>query len=160
MTFRAIVSNAGSKPSYQWRKNGVNILGATSSMLITSDIKERDVISVVVHSNLRCAMPDSAIASTWPLATNDINLSGNNVAVYPNPNAGDFIVKGTVPNTCEHVAIEIMNMLGAVVYSNVLPVSSGSFQETVRLDNIAKGVYVIRLKADNAVFFTKFTLQK
>jgi len=160
MTFRAIVSNAGSKPNYQWRKNGVNILGATSSILITSDIKERDVISVVVHSNLRCAMPDSAIASTWPLATNDINLNGNNVAVYPNPNAGNFIVKGTVPNTCEHVAIEIMNMLGAVVYSNVLPVSSGSFQETVRLDNIAKGVYVIRLKADNAVFFTKFTLQK
>ncbi|MBS1688303.1 MAG: T9SS type A sorting domain-containing protein [Bacteroidetes bacterium] len=160
MTFRAIVSNAGSKPSYQWRKNGVNIPGATTNMLITNDIKERDIVSVVVHSSLRCALPDSGIVGTWPLTTEDINLNGNNVAVYPNPNAGNFIVKGKVANTSSQVSMEIMNMLGAVVYSNSLPVSNGNFYATVNLDNIAKGVYVIRLKADNAVFFTKFSLQK
>lgn len=60
VVFTATGANGGSSPSYQWKKNGLAIPGATGSTYITSALANGDVISCVLHSNFPCATPDSA----------------------------------------------------------------------------------------------------
>ena len=62
VTFNTAISNGGSAPAYQWRKNGVNV--ATGSSYTTSAIANNDVITCVLTSNANCATPDSAVSNT------------------------------------------------------------------------------------------------
>ncbi|MGN6569608.1 MAG: T9SS type A sorting domain-containing protein [Flavipsychrobacter sp.] len=160
MTFKAIVSNAGSKPKYQWQKNGVDIKGATNNVLITNDVKVHDIISVIVYSNLPCAIPDSAVASTWPLSIDDLNSSIYNVDVYPNPNKGNFTIKGRIKDNITNVSVSIMNLLGQTVFTVRLPVDNGAFQQDISLPGVANGAYMLQLQTNGASYFTKITLAR
>ncbi len=57
VTFSSTVTNGGTTPTYQWRKNGTAITGATSSTYATSAISNGDVFRCVITSNLFCATP-------------------------------------------------------------------------------------------------------
>jgi hypothetical protein len=63
VTLSATVSNAGS-PSYQWRRNGVNISGATSPVFTTSNVANGDHITCKVTSNAPCQPIDTATSNT------------------------------------------------------------------------------------------------
>lgn len=160
MTFKAIVSNAGSKPKYQWQKNGVDIKGATNNVLITNDVKVHDIISVIVYSNLPCAIPDSAVAGTWPLSIDDLNSSIYNVDVYPNPNKGNFTIKGRIKDNITNVSVSIMNLLGQTVFTVRLPVDNGAFQQDISLPGVANGAYMLQVQANGTTYFTKITLAR
>ena len=57
VTFRATPANFGSMPSYQWKINGVNV-GTNSVILNTSNIKDGDVVSVVMTSFIGMSIPN------------------------------------------------------------------------------------------------------
>ena len=62
VTFTATPTNGGTAPAYQWKLNGNNINGATSSTYTTSTLSNNDAISVLMTSNLvtNCAGFSSA----------------------------------------------------------------------------------------------------
>ncbi|SEA91110.1 hypothetical protein SAMN05443667_111142 [Flavobacterium gillisiae] len=57
VTFTATPVNGGTTPTYQWRRNGTAISGATSSIYTTSLLADPSTISVVLTSNATCASP-------------------------------------------------------------------------------------------------------
>ena len=62
VTFNTTISNGGSNPAYQWRKNGVNV--ATGASYTTGAIANNDAITCVLTSNANCATPDSILSNT------------------------------------------------------------------------------------------------
>jgi len=56
------VSGAGSSPSFQWKRNGSNIAGATNSTYQTSSLADGDIIRVEMTSSLSCANPKTILS--------------------------------------------------------------------------------------------------
>ncbi len=54
-TFTAIINNGGNSPTYQWKKNNVNIAGATAATYTSTTLVSNDQISCVLTSNVACA---------------------------------------------------------------------------------------------------------
>jgi hypothetical protein len=71
--------------------------------------------------------------------------------LVPNPNTGEFTVKGTFASmTDEQVSIEIVNMLGQVVYRGNVTALNGDMNERIQLDNnMASGTYILNLRTEN-----------
>ncbi len=68
--FTATPNNGGASPSYQWKKNGVNISGATSATYTLSTPVNSDVISVVMTSNNACQSTSTASSNSVTLVVN------------------------------------------------------------------------------------------
>jgi Metallo-peptidase family M12B Reprolysin-like/Secretion system C-terminal sorting domain len=56
ITFTAVASNGGTVPTYQWKKNGLNV-GTNSATFITNVFSNNDIITCVYTSNANCATP-------------------------------------------------------------------------------------------------------
>ncbi len=61
-TFTATPVNGGASPTYQWKRNGVNV-GTNSNRFITTTLANNDSIEVVMTSNAVCASPTSATSN-------------------------------------------------------------------------------------------------
>lgn len=111
ITFTANSTNGGTAPIYQWRKNGINLTGATGSTLTMNNLQNGDVIDVVMISNFspaNCLIGSPAFSNTitntvnanlTPLVTissNDIDniiCTGTSISFTANPTNG-----GSVPS--------------------------------------------------------------
>ncbi|MFM9052705.1 MAG: PKD domain-containing protein [Bacteroidota bacterium] len=71
VTFTASVTNGGSSPIYQWRRNGANV-GTNSATYSNSNWVNGDVISCILTSNANC----TAVATA---NSNNIIMTVNNV---------------------------------------------------------------------------------
>jgi len=60
--FTAIVTNGGSSPVYQWRKDGANV-GTNSPVYVDSLLKNNDSVKVWVTSNAACTTAPTAISA-------------------------------------------------------------------------------------------------
>jgi hypothetical protein len=68
-----------------------------------------------------------------------IDLSNGYVSLYPNPTEGTFTIE--LADFTSSVKIEILNTLGEVVYSNLLP----SPKTMLDINEFADGIYLVRL---------------
>ena len=67
VTFTATPTNGGTSPSYQWKKNGIDIPSATNATLNVSNLVNGDQITVQMTSNAVCVVipaTSNAIATT------------------------------------------------------------------------------------------------
>lgn len=62
VTFSATVTNGGTAPVLQWKKNGANV-GTNSTTYIDANIDSADVITCTLVSNAPCADPDTLISN-------------------------------------------------------------------------------------------------
>jgi hypothetical protein len=69
-TFTSTISNGGNAPQYQWKKNGVNISGATSSTYTSSTLANGDVISCQLTSNAACTSPNIVVSGGLTMTVN------------------------------------------------------------------------------------------
>ena len=74
--------------------------------------------------------------------------------VFPNPNDGQFSVTMTLNND-NAATLEVLNVLGQVVYSNVPEVSNGQLSTTINMKNQAAGIYYVRIKQDGVEYLKK-----
>jgi hypothetical protein len=72
VTFTATPTNGGNTPTYQWRRNGVNIF--TGSQITLNNIQVNDQISVVMTTSLSAASVTNTTATS-----NTITLTVNNL---------------------------------------------------------------------------------
>lgn len=81
VTFTATPVNGGTAPTYQWKKNGVNISGATGSTYTTTLLLNNDVITCFMTANIICTpgtttTSNSITASVLPIVPKPGNISG------------------------------------------------------------------------------------
>ena len=88
-------------------------------------------------------------------ATGVNNVLSSDLTVYPNPvnNVLNIETKGQNIQT-----VEIYNMIGSLV--NVINVTEATSVVTVKADELAEGSYFVKVKADDQIGTTKFTVVK
>ncbi len=152
-TIIATVTNGGTNPSYQWYLNGGPIPAATTSMFIRSAFVNNDSVSCIVTRADACHMNtvNSIVIHVTNVGVPFDELTMTNIALVPNPNTGSFSVKGTLGSTADaDIAIEVVNMLGQVVYKNNATAHNGNIDEQITLgNNIAQGTYILNLRTAN-----------
>lgn len=151
--FTAIVTNGGTAPTYQWRRNGANIAGATSNPY-SGIFAVNDQISVFIHSSRTCTSPDTAISNNETVTLGVDNLSGGtgNITIFPNPNSGVFTIRGAVENG--NYSIEVINERGQVVYGKRLNIVNRQL-ETLIETAMPAGIYSLRIKGDGGNTYLK-----
>ena len=145
ITYTASVVNGGAAPTYQWSKNSVAIPGATSNPYVSSTVNNGDVISVKIITSNRCATPDYATGS---FITGVDNVPANKYAIdlYPNPNNGDFVVRGNFGVIDNKAAITITDLFGNVIYSADADINSGLLSQSIHLGGqYPAGVYFLQI---------------
>ena len=70
--------------------------------------------------------------------------------VYPNPNNGIFNI--SISNSIENQTIEIKNIIGQMVYSEI---ASNSSENTIDLSDLNKGIYTISLVSESGISTAK-----
>jgi hypothetical protein len=89
VSFSAVITNGGSSPSYQWKRNGTNI--SNSTVYTTSTIANNEVITCVLTSNASCITSPTANSNTITMTVNpDVTPS-----VSVSSNSGTTICSGT-----------------------------------------------------------------
>lgn len=68
-TFTASITNGGTSPSYQWKKNGSNV-GTNSATYSSSTLVNGDIITCVLTSNVACATATTATSNTVTMTVN------------------------------------------------------------------------------------------
>lgn len=146
-------TGAGTNPTFEWRINGVVVEGENTNMLIADNFSNHDSITCIVTGVGACG-GNSVSASTTLLVKNTLvvnQLTGANtdIRIMPNPNKGAFTVKGTLANTDDQtVGLEVVNMLGQVVYKNNVATHNGIIDTPVQITNaLANGMYILNVRS-------------
>jgi PKD repeat protein len=82
VTFTATPVNGGSSPSYQWKKNNINIIGANGSAYSSTSLSNADVITVEMVSDAVC-LPGSNTSNPIVMVVNPIPSIGVNIEASP-----------------------------------------------------------------------------
>ncbi len=159
-TLTATATSAGPAPTYQWKVNGIAIAGATAATYISNAFVNGDVVTCTVTSSGTCP-GQTATATTTILISNRVGLqqlvSSGNIRIAPNPNKGEFTISGTLgTSNTEEVLLELSNMLGQVIYKDVVTAKNGELNKVVSPNRglIKNGMYllVVRSEGEKSVF--------
>ena len=74
-----------------------------------------------------------------------------------------FTIQGTIADVAPtaEVNFEVLDILGKTIITDVATIENGSINKTITLaDNIANGMYMLRIKADGTNKVIKFTLDR
>jgi len=161
ITFTATVTNGGSAPTYQWYKNGVLIPGATTNPYATNNVSNGDVMSCAIVSNAQCVSPNTATGSSARLGV-ETTENATITSLYPNPNNGNFTVKASFNGTSpKEVTIEVVNVVGQVVYNTVAGVQNGAIEKNLQLGTVLpNGMYILRIIANDSSSILHFSINK
>lgn len=162
ITFSAAITNGGPNPTYQWKKNSTYISGANSNSFIANNTNTAsgDTISALVHTGA-IGHPDSAVSNKVVIfytgGVGSVN-DADNIALYPNPNNGNFVIKGKVFGN--EAKLEVVNISGQVVYTKAISVSNNEVNSAISLKDIPNGVYTLKLAAGDIQYIKRFTLER
>jgi hypothetical protein len=92
VTLTATPTNGGASPSYQWKKNGNNISGATSSAYAASSLLSTDIFSCQLTSSVGCASPTTATSNSLSV-------------VVKNTFAPSVSIQASVASVCEGATV-------------------------------------------------------
>ncbi|XMO88132.1 reprolysin-like metallopeptidase [Algibacter sp. AS12] len=76
-----------------------------------------------------------------PLHTTSFEF--NDLVVYPNPNKGEFTIK-LDSAASNNISVNIVDLRGRVIYNNTYT-NSSNFEETLKLNNVQSGMYILNI---------------
>src|SRR6185436_7279325 len=79
------------------------------------------------------------------------------VSLYPNPNSGQFMIDiSRLSNEEDQVKVEVMNLVGQTVLTNISTVTYGHLNEYINLpESTTTGTYFVRVTVGTNVYTTK-----
>lgn len=145
-TFTATPTNGGVNPTYQWKRNGTDITGATSGTwgANANQLDPNDEICVVLYSDEACPEPDTALSNCikMQIRVSVEAISGSSkVKIYPNPANNRLTVEGIEEGTI----IELYDIVGKKQFSTI----SDSDQHQIQLEHLASGIYLLYLSSED-----------
>ncbi len=161
VTFTATTTDC-SNGTYQWKKNGVDITGATGSTWTSSTISNMDTITCALHCNDTCASVKDTISNmlVMHVFTSVKGASSiRSVSLYPNPNSGAFTLSGFAVKDMD-MQLQLVNMLGQVVWSRQYTTGAGSFSRQVTTGSLEPGIYSLRIKTADGMEVKQITISR
>lgn len=147
--------NGGTKPAYQWKRNGKDIGGAVGDHWEAATLDNNDTVCLLVTSSERCATPKSAMSNciVLEISTGIDDVKNNSgISIYPNPNNGSFTVETKEPGN-----FYLYNITGQLVA--VYKLTAGKNYIDIS-DKLSAGTYTGKLvNLNNTVINFKITLQ-
>lgn len=147
-------ANAGANLSYQWKKDGNKLNGATAQNYTAA---VAGAYKVVVTKKNGCKKTSSAVTvikSCRSTAGDDLKLT-EGIAVYPNPSNGDFIIEFpglqynnlAAGNEIVLAAVKMINNLGQVMYAeSIAPVTDAmTIGLPVEAAILPNGIYALQV---------------
>jgi hypothetical protein len=127
-------ANAGTGLTYQWKKGGNNIAGATN-INYTASLGGNYKVKVTNSSG--CSKLSSGVTVTVPCREEEI-ISENafNVKVFPNPSSGDVTLEFSNPGL-EKISISVFDMIGKMILS----AETTGHQFILNNDRLTPGIY-------------------
>jgi hypothetical protein len=151
--------------SYSWVALGdVKIIGSSnvSKVLVQTNSDGKFELKVKTTNAGGCLRETSQIVSVYGTVSINENYTvqkhySSNITVYPNPTgeSNEFFVRIT-DNTQEDIHIELVDILGSVLYSNILKTESEYC--TIPIDQLSSGMYMLRVHLNNKVYNEKFII--
>jgi hypothetical protein len=99
------------------------------------------------------------IFGDW-LGLGTVGAAENSLSLFPNPNAGTFTLTGSLGSTAnETVRIDVVNVLGQVVFTGSTVTNSGAINYKVVLPaGISAGTYMLRANGETGNKVFHFTI--
>ncbi len=127
--------------THQWFVDGTEITSVTGNSLPNNQSYSGLQITCIYTDENGCVSPESSAI----LNTEDV-MNASGITVFPNPNNGRFEVRFGDANG--KVEIEVIDVLGKVVYSNNVAATSGMI-EVIDLSGYESGVYQLNLNGES-----------
>jgi len=163
VTFTATVLHGGSVPAFQWVINSTEVPGATNASFTTSSLSNNDSVSCMVEGTCGLVGFNSVRMSVHAVGVGVTNVTSNatNMSLVPNPNKGDFTVKGSLSSAADQeVTLEVTDLIGQVVYSAKANAVGGNVNEHIQIGNLANGMYLLNLRSDNENIVFHFVIEQ
>src|SRR5690606_18815518 len=112
-------SDAGANPTFQWRRSGKDVQGATGDVwgANANFLADGDEICVLINSSYECPLPDTALSNCIKLhirvGVDDVVSNNGSIKIYPNPVRDVLYVEGAVGSGSGQV--EVIDMYGRSV---------------------------------------------
>jgi hypothetical protein len=118
--------------------------------------KGTNVTLTITGFNLIPHIEQVTVGTAIAISVNNLNLS-NAIAVLPNPNNGEFVFNYSLANN-ENASIRVLDVLGKVVYSDVLLQNMQS--KRIALNHVENGIYFLEFKNSSGSVTKKINIQK
>ncbi len=81
-TFTAVITNGGSAPLYQWRRNGSPV-GTNSPTYVAPTLNNGDIITCILASSATCATPSSVTSNSLTMTVNPVGKATVSASASP-----------------------------------------------------------------------------
>jgi hypothetical protein len=128
VTFTANHTDAGNKPSFQWKLNNKDVIGAIGNTWGAATLNNNDIVSCDVTSNYLCPLPKSVESNTLTIhvATSIENINNvKEIKVYPNPAKDRLYISCKDLNDIEYKIVDITGRIqkeGRIESSNYIDI--------------------------------------
>ncbi len=156
INFTATPTNGGTKPGYQWTRNGSNITGALSNVWGASTLSNNDQICVDMTSSYLCPNPKTAKSNCIKVSIESTGIvglwTGIEPSIYPNPTNEKLTIEGVDKGT----KIQLTDLLGRVVVKAI----STETKTELNIGHLAAGSYMLTLSKENGDSMTLKVLKE
>ena len=146
--------SSSSATAYEWYYYDTLIVGATSQFYT---VTKSGFYCVMITDVNGCSSKSDPFSITISSIEEIESISGLNV--YPNPNAGEFIIEIFVMNEVKELEIKIVNILGQDLYHEQLKQFTGKYHREIDFNDHAIGVYQLQIKTNNTIVNKKIILE-
>lgn len=146
------------------------LTGSTGTVSITPPancVRSKSKIVAYIQAPLTSSSSNSTIKGATKgidLGNVSTGVSSNNLEaglnVYPNPAINDLYINYVNANVQSDVEVTVVDLSGRVVYTeNIANNGNGEFAKNIDISTFAKGVYIVKVKADNEIVNKKIVIQ-
>ena len=119
-----------------------------SGVMVTQTIGQQSVIGNFTNNGFDIGQGFQQ--SNWARIILEETTSEFEVSLYPNPFEGIINIQH---NTDEDITINVFDPAGKLVFNNILSVTGPN--QSVNLEQLSSGVYLIHLQSNQLAYFTK-----
>ncbi|MFI5171167.1 MAG: T9SS type A sorting domain-containing protein [Chitinophagales bacterium] len=138
--------------SHQWFLNGIEIPGATSFQIVATTAGEYYCISTIVPTGCNATSSTMTVTDCRVESASELN----EIAVFPNPNNGEFNIFLPEINGAEY-NLNIINALGEIVHHTTGKNDQGEL--FIQFNEAAAGIYFIEIKFGNSIRYSRYIRQ-
>jgi hypothetical protein len=153
INFAATPVNGGNTPTYQWTRNGTNIVGALSAVWGAPNLSNNDEICVNMSSSYLCPNPKTAKSNCIKVSIETTGIRGlsknNGISVFPNPVKDVLTIQGAKQGSI----IALYDATGRLITKQTVI----AMQSVIHTSALPTGIYTLTILSDNDIYQYKIT---